>query len=431
MKKLRFLSLFLFFMSFLSFGYGLEQAYQVLGVSRNATSQEIKQAYYKLAREHHPDKNPENRAAAEEFMKRLNAAYERITTPPRTTTIRPTTTTTTTTARPTVLTPEQIGRIRQNLQTIAPKIITLIGNLVQLTRDSMHIDYKRLRAEVLQRQADILSRQVGKLIDFMRPFQVDRKSLLFLQIKNSYTLVSIVYDIAKVMKEPSQENLDMAKSWWDALDEQTSALWLGIFNESQIKIINEYVVEMKKWVEDRLQEQSQPTPTRATGENIDYIIKMLPARLFRFSADLAHFCRQGDPWTFSRYTKEQLIEIRNETKEYGKKLSVIYRELSKLRLRDESFLLLEIKITTFTKLALGLYLQAMALSDLSLTNLIAAKEHWIRIGRDIQDPIFWRGIFDESQINAMIDQINIMKKWVEDRLQETLPLASTNPTTLP
>lgn len=49
--------------------------YQTLGVSRNASEQEIKKAYRKLARQHHPDKNPGN-AAAEDRFKEINEAYE-------------------------------------------------------------------------------------------------------------------------------------------------------------------------------------------------------------------------------------------------------------------------------------------------------------------------------------------------------------------
>jgi molecular chaperone DnaJ len=49
--------------------------YQILDVSRTATAEEIKKAFRKLARKHHPDVNPGNKAAEEKF-KQLNAAFE-------------------------------------------------------------------------------------------------------------------------------------------------------------------------------------------------------------------------------------------------------------------------------------------------------------------------------------------------------------------
>ena len=37
--------------------------YQILGVNRNASEKEIKQAYRRLARKHHPDLNPGDKSA--------------------------------------------------------------------------------------------------------------------------------------------------------------------------------------------------------------------------------------------------------------------------------------------------------------------------------------------------------------------------------
>jgi curved DNA-binding protein len=49
--------------------------YKTLGVEKNASEKDIKQAYLKLAREFHPDKNPDNKQAEEKF-KEINEAYE-------------------------------------------------------------------------------------------------------------------------------------------------------------------------------------------------------------------------------------------------------------------------------------------------------------------------------------------------------------------
>ena len=52
--------------------------YDILGVSQNATEDEIKKAYRKLAIQYHPDKNPGDKKAEEKF-KEISEAYEIVT----------------------------------------------------------------------------------------------------------------------------------------------------------------------------------------------------------------------------------------------------------------------------------------------------------------------------------------------------------------
>lgn len=54
--------------------------YQILGVSKTATPEEIKKAYRKLARKYHPDLNPEDREAERRF-KEINEAQEVLSDP--------------------------------------------------------------------------------------------------------------------------------------------------------------------------------------------------------------------------------------------------------------------------------------------------------------------------------------------------------------
>ena len=58
----------------------IDDPYKVLGVERNASDEQIKQAYRHLAKKYHPDLNPGDEAAARK-MKEINAAYEQIKNP--------------------------------------------------------------------------------------------------------------------------------------------------------------------------------------------------------------------------------------------------------------------------------------------------------------------------------------------------------------
>lgn len=58
----------------------MKDPYKVLGVARDATPDEIKQAFRRLAKQSHPDRNPGD-VAAEERIKEVTSAYEILTDP--------------------------------------------------------------------------------------------------------------------------------------------------------------------------------------------------------------------------------------------------------------------------------------------------------------------------------------------------------------
>lgn len=58
----------------------ISDPYKVLGVSPDASDEEIKRAYRRLAKQYHPDLNPGDEAAAKK-MQQINAAYDQIKNP--------------------------------------------------------------------------------------------------------------------------------------------------------------------------------------------------------------------------------------------------------------------------------------------------------------------------------------------------------------
>jgi len=58
----------------------IDDPYKILGVSPDASDEEIKRAYRRLAKQYHPDRNPGDEEAARK-MQEVNAAYEQIKNP--------------------------------------------------------------------------------------------------------------------------------------------------------------------------------------------------------------------------------------------------------------------------------------------------------------------------------------------------------------
>src|SRR5215211_3092529 len=58
----------------------MSSLYETLGVAKNASQDEIKKAYRKLARQYHPDRNPDDKAAESRF-KEVQTAYDVLSDP--------------------------------------------------------------------------------------------------------------------------------------------------------------------------------------------------------------------------------------------------------------------------------------------------------------------------------------------------------------
>lgn len=65
----------------------MDDPYRVLGLTPDATDEEVKRAYRQLAKKYHPDMNPGDAYAAQK-MNEINAAYDQIKNPPQQTTYR-------------------------------------------------------------------------------------------------------------------------------------------------------------------------------------------------------------------------------------------------------------------------------------------------------------------------------------------------------
>ena len=54
----------------------MKDYYQMLGIGRDASQEEIKKTFRRLASRYHPDHNPQSQKQAEEKFKEINEAYE-------------------------------------------------------------------------------------------------------------------------------------------------------------------------------------------------------------------------------------------------------------------------------------------------------------------------------------------------------------------
>ena len=58
----------------------MKDYYDILGVSRDATADDLKRAFRQLAMKYHPDRNPDNKESEEKF-KKINEAYSCLSDP--------------------------------------------------------------------------------------------------------------------------------------------------------------------------------------------------------------------------------------------------------------------------------------------------------------------------------------------------------------
>ena len=64
----------------------LDEAFEVLGLSEDCEEEDAKKAYRKLALQHHPDKNPDNKEESTSKFKQIGAARPTRALPPVSTT---------------------------------------------------------------------------------------------------------------------------------------------------------------------------------------------------------------------------------------------------------------------------------------------------------------------------------------------------------